>query len=913
MKKPRIVIVEDDIIIARDIKCTVEANGYQVVGMVSTGVEAVCKVGEHRPDLVIMDIKLNGEFDGIDAALQIKELYDTPIVYLTAYIDSETIGRAKITGPLGYILKPYEEIELCTALEIALYKDSLDKKMREHERWLSTILRSIGDAVIATDRDGSIKFMNLVAEHLTGWSVQDTLNRPLSDIYNLKKMDFPIDSHKLADSLPESSFLSGERLLVRRDQQEIPIDQTSAPIVNEKGEVTGMVIVFSDVTERHQAQVKLRAQVKLQESEELYRTLAEAVQDNIYIVDTEGRIVYANSSAARDFGFTQESLVGKHLFDIYPSRIAEDFIVSIRKIFESGSFQNQEEKLNLLSKEVWYEYRFYPIPRGDGSVKAVLVISRDITSRKKAEEYLKLAKEQAEAASLEKNKFLAHISHEIRTPLNAIIGFSELLRDSSQATSQKDYINIIHESGSVLMALIEDIMDISRIESGMIRLQEESFNLEYVVENIAKILRLKLKGESVIFIVDFDERLAADFIGDPTRISQILLNLLNNALKFTDRGEVLLSLKAGEKSPGGRSQIINVTVKDTGIGIPCDKQQIIFDAFVHADISPTRKYGGTGLGLTITKALVEKMGGAIRFSSEMGKGSEFNVTLSLAISDISREVCDYGEQIRHIAGKRILIIDRSAAFREVMEKYLRRLRISSEGCFQSLTEAFVRIRQVGDSLDCIIVEISMLDLAGLESLVSLKKERMPNLKLIAVYNGVKTTVLSRLKKYQFDAYLARPVLWNQVVQTLQTVFDVKDEYPLGQGWAGKGTPSLKDSHVLLVEDNFINQKLEKILLSTLGCIVELANNGREAVQKATTGHYDVVVMDVSMPVLGGIEATMEIRKAGYKNLPIIALTAFASKDDERKCLEAGMNGFIAKPIKMRDLEEVLTNILRKHA
>lgn len=903
MKKPRIVIVEDDMIIAKDIKSTVEAHGYQVAGMVTTGEEAVLKTGELLPDLVIMDVKLKGELDGIDAALQIKDLYDTPIVYLTSYVDDKTIGRAKITGPLGYILKPYEEIELCTALEIALYKDSLDKKMREHERWLSTILKSIGDAVIATDKDGSIKFINPVAEHLTGWSADETLNRPLSDIYTLKEMTLPAASENMADSLPDSSFHSEERLLLRRDKQEIPIDETSAPIINEKGEVTGTVLVFSDVSERRQVQMKL------QESEELYRTLAEAAKENIYTVDAAGRIIYANSFAASNFGIAQESIIGMHLFDVYPSQVAEDFIISIRKIFESGSFQNQEEKLSLPSKEVWYEYRLYPIYRSDGTVKAVLVISRDITSRKRVEEYLKMAKEQAEAASLEKNRFLAHISHEIRTPLNAIIGFSELLRDSAQAASQKDYINVIHESGSVLMALIEDILDISRIESGMMRLQTEIFNLEYVVDNVVKILRLRLKSDSVIFVLDFDYHLAVDFTGDPTRISQILLNLLNNALKFTEKGEVFLSLTAGEVSSDRKSQMISLKVRDTGIGIPYDKQRIIFDAFIQADSSTTRKFGGTGLGLTITKAVVEKMGGVIVCTSEVGKGSEFDVTLSLARSDMRKEAGDYGSRFRNIEGKRVLVIDRSESSCKVMEKYLKRLNIFCAGCFQSLKEAIIQIRQSDIPPDCIIVDVSLLDHTGLESLISIKSERRSNLKLIALYSGIKTTVLSRLKKLEFDSYLARPVLWSEFILSCEKILDLKDASLSDQEMSDKGVLSLKGRRVLLAEDNFINQKLEKILLMNLGCVVDLANNGREAVQRVTAGFYDAVIMDVSMPVLGGIEATVEIRKAGYRDLPIIALTAFASKDDERKCMEAGMNGFIAKPIKVRDLEDILTKIL----
>jgi len=894
-------------IIAKDIKSTVEAHGYKVAGMVTTGEEAVIKTGELLPDLIIMDVKLKGELDGIDAALQIKDLYDTPVVYLTSYVDNKTIGRAKITGPLGYILKPYEEIELCTALEIALYKDSLDKKMREHERWLSTILRSIGDAVIATDRYGSIKFINPVAEHLTGWTADETLNRPLSDIYILKETNLPPASDNKREAFADSSFLSEQRLLLRRDRREIPVDETSAPIINEKGEVTGTVLVFNDVSERHQVQMRLR------ESEELYRTLAEAAQENIYTVDAAGRIIYANSFAATNFGVSQESIVGMHLFDLYPSHVAEDFIISIRKIFESGSFQNQEEKLSLHSKEVWFEYRLYPIYSSDGAVKAVLVISRDITSRKKVEEYLKMAKEQAEAASIEKNRFLAHISHEIRTPLNAIIGFSELLRDSTQTSNQKDYINVIHESGNVLMALIEDILDISRIESGMMRLQTEIFNLEYVVNNVVKILRLRLKSESVIFVLDFDHHLAKDFTGDPTRISQILLNLLNNALKFTEKGEVFLSLTAGELSPDRKSQKINLKVRDTGIGIPYDKQRLIFDAFIQADSSTTRKYGGTGLGLTITKAVVEKMGGVISCNSEVGKGSEFNVTLSLAGSDTPAAADDYSSHLRNVESKRAVVIDRSVASCLVMEKYLKRLNMFCAGSFQSLKEAMIQIRQAGNPLDFIFVDVSVLDQGGQESLIAIKNECRTDLGLIAVYSGIKSTVLSKLKKLEFDAYLARPVIWNEFAAACEKLLLLKDESPRDKENADKGILSLKGIHVLLAEDNFINQKLEKILLVNLGCTVDLANNGREAVQKVSNNHYDAVIMDVSMPVLGGIEATVEIRKAGYTDLPIVALTAFASKEDERKCMEAGMDGFIAKPIKVRDLEDILTSILKRQS
>jgi two-component system, sensor histidine kinase and response regulator len=790
--KSRIIIVEDDKIIAKDIKSTIEANGYNVVGMASSGEEAILKVGDKRPDIVIMDVKLKGELDGIDAALQIKALYDTPVVFLTSYVDNKTIARAKITGPMGYILKPFEEIELCTALEIALYKDLLDKKMRDNERWLSTILTSIGDAVIATDRDGYIKFMNPVAEALTGWTVERTINRSLGEVFNIKDAE---SGDPIASPLERVrvTAVAGEpgrtTILIRRDGSEIPIAENVAPIKDHQGAFSGAVIVFSD-----------------------------------------------------------------------------------------------------------------------------------ITSRKRMEDYLRLTKEHAEAASKEKNRFLAHISHEIRTPLNAITGFAELLRKTPLSDLQKDYLSTIYESGDVLLALIDDVLDISRIEAGGMRLQSEIFDMEYIVQNVIKMLRLKLKGNRVIFNVDFDPQAAVDFMGDATRVRQILLNLLNNAIKFTPRGEIFVKIfidDEAEKESELDKKALTIIVGDTGIGIPFDKQKIIFEAFAQADTSRTRKYGGTGLGLTITKAIVEKMGGTISFTSQEGKGTEFRVTLRLQRGaqeapgereDVSPYLAD------RVKGKKVLLIDENSNSRNIIQKHIEMAGMSLLFSASTIRAALEWIHRASEKPECIIIDVEPHEELSLD-MVDLfrEKDTREHLKIIGITTAMNPRSSSRARESGFDMFLSRPVLWKEFQRCLEIVFLGIEQKVAADRTDDEGPPDLKGLKVLLVEDNVINQKLQKIILMKFGCDVVVASNGQEAIDKTVEGVFDAVFMDVSMPVLGGIDATAEIRKRVGAGLPIIAVTAYAGKEDREKCLEVGMNDFIAKPIRAIELRDILLKWVKRPA
>lgn len=517
MEKAQVMVVEDEGLVALSLEKKLTDLGYSVSAVVASAEEAIQKALEFKPDIILMDIMLRGGTDGITAAYRIREHIDLPIVYLTAYSDTKTIERAKGTEPFGYLIKPFEERELFTTIETALYKHAMERRLKASEKWFSTALRSIGDGVIATTPRGSVSFANPVAEKLTGWQESDGMGRRISEVFHIVKegtweeLESPVD-RAIRERMPVG--LTNNTALIARDGTQRLIDDCAAPILDDRGNILGAVLVFKDVTEKKSMEKELQ-----QHRDHLQRLVDEQTKELIQ------------------------------------------------------------------------------------------------------------AKELAEAASRAKSTFLANMSHEIRTPLSGVLGTVELLRSTNLDNKQRRYVDLLSKSASTLLVIINDVLDFSRIEAGKVSLDAKFVNIMDFLNEVKQLFsnQARQKGLGLHFTVDDD--VPAVVLGDQVRLKQILTNLIGNALKFTEKGEIRVYVRSSGLPD--RSDLLRFDVTDTGVGIAEEAQARIFESFEQADNSTTRQYGGTGLGLAICKKLVHLMGGDIGVESAPGAGSRFWFTVSL--------------------------------------------------------------------------------------------------------------------------------------------------------------------------------------------------------------------------------------------------------------------------------------------
>jgi PAS domain S-box-containing protein len=614
----------------------------------------------------------------------------------------------------------------------------------------------------------------------------------------------------------------------------------------------------------------------------------------VVVLDTDERVTEWNPAAAELFGYSAEEAVGQPVDElVLGEEEREEGREITREAMAIGRAQRITRRRRKDGTLVDVELMLVPLTSESAHV-GFLGIYHDVTE-------LQRAREEAEAATQAKSAFLATMSHEIRTPMNAVIGMTDLLLGTELTGEQREFAEVVHSSGDALLHVIDDILDYSKIEAGKLDLEHEPFNLRDCVEGALDIVAPRAWEKELELGCLIDDDAPAGIVGDEARLRQVLLNLLSNAVKFTERGEVVVLVDA-EETKNGKYKV-ELAVRDTGIGIPPDRMDMLFTSFSQVDASTTRRFGGTGLGLAISKRLIELMGGAISVESEEKKGSTFRISLPVTAADVpTRFALDEG--LPHLAGKRILIVDDNATNREIVTRHARSWEM--EPVAVELPAAALELIAKGEPFDIAVLDMMMPDMDGLALAGAIREHRSEEeLPLLLL------TSLGRLPTLQtggvFSAQLAKPLKASQLYNTLLQLLTAgrAGEEEVETVTDGKRTRSAL--RILLAEDNAMNQKVALRLLEQLGYRADVASNGREAIEALERQPYDVVLMDVQMPELDGLDATRQIveRWPEETRPHIVAMTANALPEDREACFAAGMNDYVAKPIRAEELVAAL--------
>lgn len=632
------------------------------------------------------------------------------------------------------------------------------------------------------------------------------------------------------------------------------------------------------------------------------------LDDQLYYKDLQSKCLGGNAAWMKSRGVDSlEELIGKTDLDLHPAPLGQEFYDAEQRLIASGQVERKRERYVLEDGSVQYlESVKSPMLNAAGDTIGLAGISRDVTKQVENELFLVEARQAADDANHAKSMFLAMMSHEIRTPMNGIIGASSLLSGTELAPMQQEFVRTINVSGENLLTLINDILDYSKIEAGKIKLENTAFSLRACIEDCFDLFVRSAGVKNLELIHYVDPGIPPTLQGDPTRLRQVIINLVGNAVKFTAKGEVSIRALLIERDVGAGRCRIGFSISDTGIGIADEAKEHLFKAFTQADDSSTRKYGGTGLGLTISLRLVELMGGRISLESALDEGSTFSFELELPVSSETLEETERPNAAETLSGKRALIVDDNETNRWLLGDQLSLWEMQFKA-FESPEEALLHLKQ-GHEYDIVLTDYHMPVMTGrklAEAIHALPAEKpLPIIVLSSSYETFPNDPC-------IHAWLSKPVKQESLRKQLLLVFS--DGVPAPAEPVSTRILARKkyDLRILVAEDNAVNQRIIKLMLDRLGYENSVVvPDGEDAVAAVIDAEYDLILMDVQMPGMNGLLATREIRKrSGNPEKPwILALTAGVMEEERKAAIEAGMNGFLAKPLAVDQLEKVLDKI-----
>ncbi|HTZ75886.1 MAG TPA: response regulator [Candidatus Aquilonibacter sp.] len=675
--------------------------------------------------------------------------------------------------------------------------------------------------------------------------------------------------------------------------------------------VLGIAIVTSLIDRRLCAQA-----LELEISESHARQILDTSFDAFIAMDANGVILNWNVQAESLFGWYKYEVIGKSFASIaIPERERIAFEDEIRQLAPQRprATSSTRFEVDLLAKDLRKfsaEITVSVTQTGDALRYAAFV--RDLTERKRTEKALREAKETAEEANQAKSLFLATMSHEIRTPMNGILGMTELALDTELTEEQREHLTLVRHSAESLLTVINDILDFSKIEAGKLELESIPFDLRESLGETMKALSIRAHQKGLELVYDVDPSVPESLVGDPSRLRQIVVNLVGNAIKFTERGEVLVLVT--EETPAAHETTLRFTVRDTGIGIPEHLQHLIFEAFSQGDGSMTRKFGGTGLGLAICKRLVHMMDGRLWVKSMVGRGSSFHFTARLKIQDSSpkRNEQLLPEQLREMHA---LIVDDNFTNRRLLEGILSRWGMKPTAVADGALalQALQVAKSTGHPFPLVLLDSQMPVMDGFT--VAEKIKRNPDLAGATIMMLTSASHLgdaARCRELGISAYLVKPIRQTELHDAICQILAHQEPNPRQLVTRHSLREDARRGQILLVEDNAVNRTLAVRLLEKRGFSVTTAENGRAALTAIEKEKFDAVLMDVQMPEMDGFEATAAIRQSessGGRHLPIIAMTAHALKSDEERCIASGMDAYISKPIRTSELFAVIDRVL----